>query len=465
MLFRNKNVLLFGLGLLGGGVAAASWLMKHGARITITDLKTKQELEPSIKQLKGSYKLLLGGHDEVNVADYDAIVLNPGVSVKEPLIQRAIKLGNKVVNEATIFYENFPGKIIGITGTRGKTTTATWTAHLIGKNVVLAGNSPDHPFLKAISYKLKAKSWSVTEMSSFSLELFEKQRKPDVAVITNIYQDHFNRYKNYHDYVKTKANLFIGQSGDQHLILNFDNSWTPFLLTLSRKSTVWFFSLKKLAPVLPGLYLDGDVAYFQEGLHTRHALEVGEFAKQWGSHNVENLFAAALAAHAAGVAWEDIQAQLASLPQIPFRQEIVYYDKELTIINDTAATSPEGTIAAVMRFGSPSTILITGGTDRKLNFTKWGKIIPNYIVSDHMVFLEGSATVKMLKALGLKKARVFKTLKECVAYAVAMGEGTILFSPASKSFEKFKNEFDRGEQFNLFVKKLLPSHKTPHISL
>ena len=388
-------------------------------------------------------------------------MLNPGVSIKEPLIQKALKLGRQVVNEATIFYTNFPGKIIGITGTRGKTTTATWTAHLMGKQALLTGNSPDHPFLEAKSYKLKAISWAITEMSSFSLELFEKQRKPDVAVITNIYQDHFNRYKNYRDYVKTKANLFIGQTDDQQLILNFDNSWTPYLLTLPRKSKVWFFSLKKLALELPGLYLDGNVAYFQEGLHTRHALEVGKFAKQWGSHNIENLFAAALAAHAAGMPWEDIQKKLVSLPQIPFRQEIVYRDKELTIINDTAATSPEGTIAALLRFGSPSTILITGGTDRKLNFTKWGKITPNYIVPDHMVFLEGSATVKMIKALNLKKPRVFKTLKECLAYAIALGHGTILFSPASKSFEKFKNEYDRGAQFNILVKKLLPGHKHP----
>ena len=154
--FRDKRVLIFGLGLLGGGVATANWLIKQGAKLTITDLKTEEGLAPSLKKIKGKVVLMLGGHDGVDVRQYDIIVLNPGVSVNHSLIQYAIKLGKPVVNEATIFYNNWPGKIIGITGTRGKTTTAHWTAHLMGDRAVLAGNSPDHPFLQALSFKLQA---------------------------------------------------------------------------------------------------------------------------------------------------------------------------------------------------------------------------------------------------------------------------------------------------------------------
>ncbi|MEK7615622.1 MAG: UDP-N-acetylmuramoyl-L-alanine--D-glutamate ligase [Patescibacteria group bacterium] len=446
--FRNKKVLIFGLGLLGGGVATANWFIKQGAKVTITDLKNAKQLAPSIKQLKGKYKLALGKHKVSDIKTADIVVLNPGVPANHPLLKKA----KQVVNEATIFYNSFPGKIVGVTGTRGKTTTANWIAHLIGKEVILAGNNPEHAFLKAIEAKAANEaSEAVTEMSSFSLELFTPEtRKPDIAVITNIYQDHFNRYKNYRDYVATKANLFINQKADQHVILNYDNSWTSHLLSLPHKSNEWFFSLTKLPEKFDGLHYENGRGYFLG----KPVLELAKFSATWGNHNVENLLAAALAAHLSGVSWTDIQSKLSTMPNVPFRQEVVFQNNHLTIINDTTATSPEGTIAAVKRFGSPTTVLITGGTDRMLEYKTWAKIILNYIVPEHIVLLDGSATKKMLHALN-KKLHTYPTLKICLEAALAMGPHVILFSPGSKSFEKFTNEYDRGEQFNALVKRLI----------
>src|SRR3989344_8278327 len=148
--FHNKKVLLFGLGILGGGVATAKWLIKQGAKLLVVDAKTREELAPSIAQLTGDIEYCLGG-TESNLGGIDTLVLNPAVSFRHPLVRKARELGIPVVNEATIFYNNFPGKIIGITGTRGKTTTAAWTAHLMSNQAVLAGNSPEHPFLSALS--------------------------------------------------------------------------------------------------------------------------------------------------------------------------------------------------------------------------------------------------------------------------------------------------------------------------
>ncbi|MEK7583218.1 MAG: Mur ligase family protein [Patescibacteria group bacterium] len=409
--YRDKKVLIFGLGILGGGVATSNWFLKQGAKLLIVDAKTREELASSIAQLSSDVELCLGGA-EPSLEGIDTLVLNPGVSFRHPLVLKARERGIHVVNEATIFYNNFPGKIIGITGTRGKTTTATWTAHLMGDQAVLAGNSPEHPFLKVLSGETA--QWAVTEVSSFHLELFDETvRPPDIAVLTNIYQDHLNRYGSMEEYAETKKNLYRWQKPGQKLITG--NEHIP--------------------------------------------LDVAGFAEQWGEHNLINLCLAARAAHEAGVPWDELQTRIATLPQIPFRQQVVYEDGHLIVINDTAATSPEGGIAALERFGGPDTVLIAGGTDRELDFTEWNKVIAQTIKKKHVILLAGSATKKMLEGT------TYETLDECLQAALALHPKIILFSPACKSFEKFKNEYDRGEQFNALVKKHLPSHKTPHISL
>ncbi len=458
---KNKKVLIFGLGLLGGGVASANWFLKQGAKVTITDLKTKKELKESLAKIKGKVKLSLGGNHAKDIGANEIIVVNPAVSWRNLLVRQAVKEGKVVINDAVIFFERYRKPIIGITGTRGKTTTTQWTAHLIGRKAVIAGNSPKYQFLKMLP-KAKSAAVAVAEFSSFALELFSKAaRKPDIAVITNVYQDHFNRYKHYEDYVAAKANLFINQTASQHLILNYDNSWTPHLLTMPCESKIWFFSVKPLPLKFNGLFWDGGKLIFQHEQDRINVLDLKGMVQRWGNHNIENLMAAALAAHLYGISWENMQNRLGTLPQIEYRQQIVFEGEALKVVNDTAATSPEGTIAAVTRFGGPSTILITGGTDGKLEFENWGKIIPNYIIPEHIIMLEGSATKKMIAALRPAPPEVtqFKTLEECFKAALAKAEhfhnATILFSPASKSFEKFTNEYDRGEQFNALVKKLL----------
>lgn len=464
--FKNKHVLLFGLGLLGGGVAAVNWLLKEGAILTITDKKTQRELAPSLKQIprlrSGHVTLRLGGHSKKDIDAAEIIVLNPGVSSQHELIRYAIKKKKQVVNEATLFYHSCIKPIIGVTGTRGKTTTAAWTAHLMGEahHTMLAGNSPEFEFLKVLP-KTKKADWVVTEMPSFQLELFANfEHKPAIAVITNIYQDHFNRYSSYRAYVKTKANLFADQGPEQHLVLNYDNPWTPFLLTIPHRSHNWLFTVASLPPEVDGLINHNGHVFFQHGGSREEVLDLEGFITAWGMHNVQNFLAAALAAHLCGASWPSIQSRIATLPQIPFRQETIYQSERLLVVNDNNATSPEGVIVAVQRYGSPTTILIAGGTDKKLKFENWAKIMHQYILADNIVLLAGSATKKMraaLKKLGIRPA-VHETLAQCVHDAVRkankFSRATILFSPGGSSFEKFTNEYERGEQFNSLVKKL-----------
>ncbi len=484
--FTGRKVLVFGLGLLGGGVATTNWLLKHGAKVTITDLKNKKQLTPSLKKIKGKVALKLGGHSEKDIKENEIIVLNPDVSPENNLIKLARKLGKQIENEATIFYRLCPKPIIAVTGTRGKTTTANWLAHFLNVcyKTVVSGNSYIEPMLKTLD-RVNKFSVVVNELPSYHLELFGGGIKAPEVVITNIFQDHLNRHGSLKNYIRAKANIFKNQTADQNLVLNRDNKWTPFLLKLKPRAKIWFFSSSSLPKKIAGVFYKSGMVYLQTDGLAKKALDVKGFAEKWGEHNLQNLLAASLMAHTCGVPWPKIQQRIKTLPQIPFRQEIVLEDKKIKIVNDTSATSPDGGIAAIKRFGGPHCILIAGGTDRQLDYSEWAKVVSGAIKKKNLILLAGSATEKMLKYLGkvdpvveigktrFKRAgkaagssnfhygvdenQIFDTLKECLTAGFKKAsdypKSVLLFSPAAKSFEKFKNEFDRGKQFNALIKK------------
>jgi len=277
------------------------------------------------------------------------------------------------------------------------------------------------------------------EVPSYQLELLGEKNDlyaPRVALITNIYQDHLARHGSMEEYTKTKANIFKSQSNSDTLILNKDNKWTKFLLGLKPESKVEFFSKDM----------------------TFDYLDRASFVEKWGEHNLLNLYAAILAVKTMGVDIETIKKSIPNLPQIKFREEKIFDDGKLQIYNDTAATSPEATVAALERFDpqNSNVLLISGGTDRELEFNDWAKIVGEKLNPENLILLSGSATEKMKKALNWTKYNEFETLDECLKAAqkraAELKSGTkILFSPSSKSFEKFKNEYDRGEKFNELV--------------
>lgn len=461
MEFKNKKVLVFGLGILGGGVSVTNWLLKQGAIVTVTDLKDHSALADAIQQIKGNVTWRLGGHSKKDIEDNDIIVINPDVPMKSEFIQYAFELGKEVTNEAIIFFQNFGHPVIGVTGTRGKTTTTAWTEYFLSSifRSSIAGNSITHPFL-AVLDKKEDLDMAVAEVPSFHLELIQKVPiAPYIAIITNISQDHLNRHGTMEEYAKVKSSWLRHQDETQYCVLNADDEWIYFLISQAVCPKPWYFSLKKLRESLSGLWHEKDSIYFRDlGGKEEKVLAMDDAGMSLGDHNVSNLMAAAMAAYLAGVPWENIQEKLNSLPQVAFRQEVIYTSDKLKVINDTTATSPEGGIQALKRFGGLETILITGGTDRQLDFTKWTEALKENIQPGNLVLLAGSATDKMLAGLGdwAASASVCATLKECFETALKksgqFSKAVILFSPASKSFEKFKNEYDRGQQFNDLVK-------------
>lgn len=471
----GKKALVFGLGVLGGGVSSTNWLLSHDADVTVTDLKSKEELLPSLRCLKERVKLRLDEHVDKDILENDVIVFNPDIPILSPYVTLAKKHNKCIENEATIFYKLCNIPIIAVTGTRGKTTTSAWIAHFLDVkySTIQAGNSPSNPLLKTLQFieeiafsEKKDKNpnsyFVINELPSYHLEYFRLISKaPDIAVITNISPDHLNRHPSLKDYVDTKANIFLNQNKSQQLVLNYENKWTEYLIRKQKESKTWVFSKSVLPRYIAGIYYENGAVYFQDttSTHSKKVLDIGNFHILLGEHNLENLLASSMVAHLSGINWQDIKSRIQSLPQIPFRQEVVFSNDQITIINDNAATSPEGSIPAIKRFGSSSCLIITGGTDKQLDYSEWAEIIKNYVPFENIFFLEGSATDKMISILSgyLESSNVFGSLSECVNAALKFTRNfqraTIVFSPAAKSFEKFTNEFERGKVFDEIINK------------
>jgi len=273
MEFSGKRVLVMGLGRLGGGVATTKWLAKHGAHVAVTDLRNRKELASSIQALGDAAKkvrMVLGKHRENDFRTHDFVVVNPAVPRESKFLKIAWRARKEVTNDARIFFDLAPNPIVAITGTRGKTTTTNWIAHFLrsrDRMAFAAGNTPERPLLADLDrLARRPETPAVLELSSWQLELVAAARRaPDIAVITNLYPDHLNRYRTMEDYARAKAVIFQNQNPAQAIILNADNMWTKFFLKINPKGKRYFFSLKLLPRESQGLFLSGGSLVFAEG--------------------------------------------------------------------------------------------------------------------------------------------------------------------------------------------------------
>lgn len=473
---NGKTALVMGLGLHGGGVATASWLVRHGAKVTVTDKRDKQLLESSVRALKGMpVRYKLGWHDKRDFTTHDIVVVNPGVPQQNEYLALAEKASKskmiRIENDASLFFSHSDAAVIGVTGTRGKTTTTLWIAELLKskyKAVRPSGNTGENALLKEFDRVQGKDIPVVAELSSWQLEyLPESKRAPHVAVITNLYPDHLNRYTGIRAYASAKANIFLHQHEDDFLVLNYDNEWTPFFLKKKPKGIVFFISTKPLPRSMNGLFVRKDKLVFRFDGMEQPLFPAKRFIRERGEHNFLNLLAAVLAVKLFDPTVRVSEKSVLALPTPRMRQEVVYQEKELTVINDSCATSPDGTIAAIKRFADQKNqrvILICGGTDKELEFGELGAVIKTHILPENILLLNGSATTKLvgeLHALNYDKKYplvAYDELSLCVKMAMVEVKNqkqktTILFSPGAASFEKFLHEFDRGKKFNILIKK------------
>jgi len=426
---------VMGLGLHGGGEGAARFFTKQGAKVLVTDLRARKELKESIKKLQGySIKYVLGKHRTEDFKNADLIIKNPAVPKDSKYLKIAIKNKVPIETDIGLFFELCPWqKIIGITGTKGKSTTVTLIAKLLKTRykVILAGN------IRASALeelpRITKNTIVVLELSSWQLEDLKKHKKsPHIAIITNIMPDHLNRHKGMRDYIEAKKLIFKFQKPEDLLILNKDDKVVRGFAK-ETKAQVIFYSKKQA------------VRYLK---HT----------KLLGEHNLSNISAAATVAKLFKIPSLSIKKILENFKGIEGRLEFVRAIKGVKYYNDTTATTPEATIAALKSFnpaaaGQANIILISGGTDKNLDFKKLAEEISKRVKS--LILLPGTATRKIEKAIRPRQFSIIKvnSMKHAVNEASERaGKGDIvLLSPGCASFGLFQHEFDRGKQFQIKV--------------
>ncbi|MDP3724807.1 MAG: UDP-N-acetylmuramoyl-L-alanine--D-glutamate ligase [bacterium] len=434
-LFAGKNVLVLGLGILGGGVGAARFLAQEGAHVLVSDLRSEVELSSSVNELRALDAAIefSFGPQEVRLLDgIDVILRNPAVPREAEILKEAAKCKIPVEMDASLFVKLLGHtNIIGVTGTRGKTTTATLIAEIgrrAKRHVVFGGNIPGGSML-SLFHSVTPRSIIVLELSSWQLEGFgEAKLSPSIAVITNIFPDHLNRYPSMDAYVESKKVIYRYQSHDDHLFLNSHDPWSQEFLAEAKGSVIQFS---------PDDLPDHGWSLMIPGIHNR-----------------ANAAAAKAVSQHLYIDDETIRQAIESFPGVPHRLEVVRTLGGVTYVNDSASTMPEATMAALAAFSSPI-VLICGGNDKGLAFDELGNLINRRVKS--LVFLEGNGTEKLASVVE-KNRIVSRTMSLSSALQAARRTAVpgdiILFSPAFTSFGMFKNEFDRGEKFKNMVMEL-----------
>ena len=452
-----------GLGLYkeGSGISATRFLISQGAKVVVTDLKTAEDLKIQIKRLGAlvdKIEFVLGNHREKDFENVDMIVKNPGVPRASKYLQIASKNKIPIETDISLFFKLVNRKkIIGITGTRGKSTTTTLIYEIISsvdKNVILGGNITSSPLTKL--NKMKKGALAILELSSWMLESLEDPKlSPHIAVFTNIYPDHLNTYSGIDDYAAAKENIFSHQNLQDYVILNRDNRFTKKMGSHAPSKRFWF-SMKEFKSE-NGCYLNGDNIYFRLDGQERKILSVKDI-KIPGKHNIENVLAAVCACSVYGIAPVKIKKGIKSFSGIADRLELIKYSQGIKYYNDTTSTTPEAGIAALDALGDnkkKNIILIAGGSDKGLDFKPWIKEIKKYCKA--VVLLSGTGTDKIKKIMPSNmEITEVKSMVDAIGVSksfVKRGD-IILLSPACASFGMFVNEFDRGEQFRKVVFKL-----------
>ncbi len=433
--FKHRKVLIFGLGLNQGGVGSAKFFASKGASLRVTDLKSQAVLQSSIDELKKfpEIEYALGEHKNEDIDWADLIIRNPAVKPGNSYIEYAQKKGKQIETDLGIFLQHIkPNQIIGVTGTKGKSTTASLIYQALKtqkREIILAGNI-GKSVLDAID-QITPDTLVILEISSFQLESFNThQVSPKWAIITNLTPDHLNYYQTMKQYVASKKLIGKYQIKNDFLFIRKNDPIVDspdFLKDL--KANIIRFSKTDL-PKNFKPFLKGD-------------------------HNLENMAAAIALTKTLGVDPQKALKTIQKFKGIPFRMELIKNWHGVKIINDTCASSPEAGIQAIKTF--PGCILICGGMNKGMDYKDYVKFLSQNVKA--VFFLEGDSTqlIRGYKpGLQLQTFGPYNNLEKLltrVKSVVKKGE-TILFSPAATSFNLFQNEFDRGRKFNEAVEKI-----------
>ncbi len=438
------RVLIFGLGLHGGGVSAALYFISHGHEVRVTDLKSSQQLSSSLDALKGyNIKYCLEEHRIEDVRWADIIIKNPAVPAFLPLL----KENGKVFNDIGYFLSHTRSPIIGVTGSKGKSTTTSLISHLLRQNgltTFVGGNIGVSPlnFIDELcstdSIVLELSSWQIHDLAVHPFRGFQD------IIMTPLYHDHQNRYKSFKDYLDDKFSIFQGEQHTRLAILPLSQKDNGY--SVRAKKTFYYTFEDNLPDDCDG------VCMFNKTLRVSKEGNIIYEAQ----YCADLSFIPALTyAFASDISPDLIEASIKTYEGLPHRREIVFTNKITTFINDSAATIPDAVAFSISQLEGPIN-LITGGTDKELDPT----ICIDSIKTCHSVhLLSGSYTEKLIPLL--KKNSIsffgpFDSMKEVVfsTKSEMVPGSVILLSPGASSFEFFDHEFARGDAFKEAVKEI-----------
>lgn len=446
--YEHKKVLVVGLAM--SGVNAAKLLHELGALVTVNDYKSFEENPEAQELLESGIRVVTGGHPvELLDEDFELVVKNPGIMYNNPIVHRAIEKGIPVITEVELAYEVAESKIIGITGTNGKTTTTTMIAEILNHNrknghAYVAGNIGTPASL--VAQTATKDDEIVIELSSFQL-MGIKTLRPQIAVITNIFEAHIDYHGSRDEYVAAKWRITENQTADDYLILNWDQEE---LRELSKTSKAKIIPFSRKESLKNGAYVKGDMIYYQdEAIMNKNDIVVP------GEHNVENALAAIAVAKLVGQSNENIVELLTNFSGVKHRTQFVTEFKQRKFYNDSKATNILATENALKGFSKP-VILLAGGLDRGNGFEELVPALKN--VKALIVFGE---TASKIEAAGIEAG--VKTIQHVqnveaavpVAYELSEPEEIILLSPACASWDQYRSFEVRGDAFINAIDQLI----------
>ncbi len=449
--FLNKKVLVVGLGRFGGGLGVINYLLKQGAKVKVTDLKTKDKLKDSLDKLDTSkVELVLGEHREDDLIWADVVVFSPAVMPSSPFYQLALKLKKPIETEMNLFFKLCPAKIIGVTGTNGKATVSGLIFNILkqgyGEKRVFLGGNMGVSVLEQVE-QLSAKDWFVVELSSFQLaRLGLIKKSPQIGVLTNITPDHVEWHGDFDRYVKDKLNIFRFQNDSNWAFVNF---YDP---VSAKRLKRWPFRSRR--------YVLGDNGEAEIVNETELKIEGRRFMlpdhKLIGWHNVINIAQAVMVGKALGIKEDQIKKGIQEFEPVEHALEYVAEIEGVKFINDSEASNQDAALKALEALPKGRIVLIAGGYDKGVDLSEFASQIKANVKEVVLIGQTADKIAGLLNKLGYHNWEKVESLKEAVDKAFRKAEpgDYVLLSPAASSFDMFANLEQRGELFKKYVARL-----------
>lgn len=430
--YQHKKVLILGLGLQGGGMAALDFFAKVGCQIKVSDLKTRTQLQSSLSILKKNYPKIeyeFGEHSVEYLRWADVIVRNPGVNLNSPALKLAKQQHKEIILASAFFVKKCPVKTIGITGTRGKSTTTNLIFESLKEYyhscVHLAGNLPEHSAFRLIN-KVRTDDVVVMELSSWELQGFADLKiAPSIAVLTNIYPDHLNYYQSMDEYINDKMQIISNQKKTD-LFITLQTTYQQYQKQIDK-------NCRSKLILVPNNYYQQKPKYLI------------------GQHNLENASLALKVGEIMGITHNQLYQAMQNFRGLKYRLENLGTIKKALFFNDSTSTTPIAGIKAIetisSTFPNHKITLVCGGKEKNLPYSEWVQTVNQYC--QEIFLLPGSFSD--LVASDIKQSLVKVANLEALFSQLIPKlnqDQIVLFSPGATSFASFNNEFDRGQQFS-----------------